>query len=142
MRPQSGQLRQHRHLARYTSFCGYHSFIGTARARSEILYTDLPSAFNISGCDTNLAFGTGYANSDAIDPVVGILEPEASETMTDPNLTARFQDGGTDNGFEMATSVPACMRNGGFGSLSGLSNNGLGFFNYALSSDRYLMQLE
>jgi PKD repeat protein len=31
---------------------------------------------------------------------------------------------------------------GGFGSLTGLANNGLGFYNYTLSGDQYLMREE
>jgi PKD repeat protein len=126
----------------YTSFCGYHGFIGTARASTEILYANMPWAYNVSGCDTNLAFGTGYANGDAIDPVVGVLSHEASETMTDPNLDAWYQDAGTDAGYEDGDKCAYVYGNGGYGSTTGLANNGLGFYNYTLAPDQYLMQLE
>jgi hypothetical protein len=126
----------------YTGYCGYHSFIGTARSSTEILYANMPWAYNENGCDVNLAFSTGYANGDAIDPVVGVLSHEASETMTDPNLDAWFQSSGTDAGFENGDKCAYVYGNGGFGSTTGLANNGLGFYNYTLSGDQYLMQLE
>jgi PKD repeat protein len=126
----------------YTGYCGYHSYIGTARSSTEILYSNMPWAYNVSGCDVNLAFGTGYANGDAIDPVVGVLSHEASETMTDPNLDAWYQNGGTDSGFENGDKCAYVYGNGGYGSTTGLLNNGLGFYNYTLSPDQYLMQLE
>jgi PKD repeat protein len=126
----------------YTSYCGYHGFIGTPRANTEILYANMPWAYNVNGCDTNLAFGVGYANGDAIDPVVGVLSHEASETMTDPNLDAWYQDGGTDGGFENGDKCAYVYGSGGYGSTSGLADNGLGFYNYTLGPDQYLMQME
>jgi PKD repeat protein len=122
----------------YTQYCGFHSFIGTAGTASEILYAHEPWAYNISGCDTNIAFGTGYPNADAIDPVVSTLSHEASETMTDPNLNAWYDSSGNEDGDKCSY----LYGNGGYGSLSGLANNGLGYYNYTFSTDQYLMQLE
>jgi len=124
----------------YTSFCGYHSFTGSGA--TQIVYADMPWAYNVSGCDVNLAFGAGYANADGIDPVVGIFSHELSETMTDPNLNAWIQNGGTDNGDEIGDKCAYIYGGGGYGSTSGLSNNGLGFWNVAAGGDQYLMQLE
>ena len=126
----------------YTGYCGYHSYIGAANSSTEILYANMPWAYNVSGCDTNLAFSSGYANGDAIDPVVGVLSHEASETMTDPNLNAWFQSSGTDAGYENGDKCAYVYGNGGYGSMTGLSNNGLGYFNYTIATDQYLMQLE
>jgi hypothetical protein len=125
----------------YTAFCGYHSALGSGS--SQILYADMPWAFNVSGCDVNLAFGAGYANADGIDPVVGIFSHELSETMTDPNPgTGWTQTGGTDAGYEIGDKCAYIYGTGGYGSLTGLSNNGLGYWNVALATDQYLMQME
>jgi PKD repeat protein len=70
------------------------------------------------------------------------LSHEASETMTDPNLNAWFQSGGTDSGYENGDKCAYVYGNGGYGSMTGLSNNGLGYFNYTIATDQYLMQLE
>jgi PKD repeat protein len=126
----------------YTAYCGYHSFTGTAGSATEILYANMPWAYNMDGCDTNLAFFSGYANGDAIDPVVGVWSHEASETMTDPNLNAWYQDGGTDAGYENGDKCAYVYGNGGYGSLTGLPFNGLGYYNFTFGSDQYLMQLE
>jgi PKD repeat protein len=127
----------------YTAYCGYHGFIGTGGSSTEILYANMPWAYNVNGCDVNDAFGTGYPNADGIDPVVGIWSHEASETMTDPNLNAWYQDSGTDAGFEDGDKCAYVYGTGGYGSLTGLSNNGLGYYNYTLeSTDQYLMQEE
>ena len=124
----------------YTSYCGYHSFTGSGA--TEILYANMPWAYNTSGCDVNLAFGAGYPNGDAIDPVVGIWSHEASETMTDPNLNAWYQDGGTNAGYENGDKCAYVYGNGGYESLTGLLNNGLGYYNFTFGGDQYLMQLE
>jgi PKD repeat protein len=126
----------------YTGYCGYHGFIGTGGSSTEILYANMPWAYNINGCDVNLAFGAGYANADAIDPVVGIWSHEASETMTDPNLNAWYQTSGTDAGFEDGDKCAYIYGSGGYGSTTGLHNNGLGFWNYQFGTDQYLEQLE
>jgi PKD repeat protein len=126
----------------YTAFCGYHSFTGTAGSAGEILYANMPWAYGMNGCDTNLAFGSGYPNGDAIDPVVGVWSHEASETMTDPNLNAWYQDAGTDAGYENGDKCAYVYGAGGYGSLAGLANNGLGYFNFTFGTDQYLMQME
>jgi hypothetical protein len=128
----------------YTGYCGWHSYEGTAGASTETLYADMPWAAGVLGCDVNAAFGTGYPNglSSGIDPVVGIWSHEASETMTDPNLNAWYQNGGTDSGYEDGDKCAYVYGSGGYGSMSGLSNNGSGYYNYALLGHQYLAQLE
>jgi hypothetical protein len=125
----------------YTSYCGYHSFFGSGATQT--VYADMPWAYGVEGCDVNLAFGAGYANADAIDPVVGIFSHELSETMTDPNLNAWYQaNTGADAGSEIGDKCAYNYGSGGEGSLSGLANNGLGYWNVALSPDEYLLQME
>jgi PKD domain/Phosphate-induced protein 1 conserved region len=124
----------------YTGYCGYHSFAGSGSA--QILYADLPWAYKVPGCDVDEAFGTGYANSDFIDPVVSVFSHEMSETMTDPNLDAWIQEGGADAGYEVADKCAYIYGSGGYGSMSGLSYNGSGYWNVSLEGDDYLMQLE
>jgi len=125
----------------YTAYCGYHSNDGTGA--SQILYADMPWAYNESGCDVNLAFGTGYPNADGIDPVVGIFSHELSETMTDPDPSSGWtQTSGTDAGYEVGDKCAYIYGTGGYGSTTGLANNGLGYWNVALGSDQYLMQME
>lgn len=124
----------------YSSYCGYHSFTGSGA--SQIVYADLPWAYNVSGCDVNQAFQTGYANADAIDPVVGIFSHELSESMTDPNLNAWYQTSGTDGGEEIGDKCAYIYGSGGYGSTIGLANNGLGYWNVSAFGDQYLMQLE
>jgi hypothetical protein len=128
----------------YTSYCGYHgNFTNSAHT---ILYADMPWAYNVNGCDVNLAFGAGYANADAIDPVVGVFSHELAETMTDPivnpGATGWWQPSGTDGGYEIGDKCAYIYGSGGFGSTTGLPNNGLGFYNYTPSGDQYLMQWE
>jgi hypothetical protein len=120
----------------YTQFCGYHSFFtGTS---GQIVYANMPWAYSVSGCDVNSAFSTGYANGSAIDPEVGVLSHEIIETMTDPNLNAWYDSSGSEIGDKCAYIYGS----GGYGSMSGLANNGLGYWNANLSGDEYLMQLE
>jgi hypothetical protein len=124
----------------YTSYCGYHTYTGTGS--TQIVYADMPWSYNTNGCDVNLAFGMGYANADAIDPVVGVFSHELSESMTDPNLNAWYQNGGADNGYEIGDKCAYIYGAGGYGSHTGLANNGLGYWNVTAYGDQYLMQLE
>ena len=125
----------------YTGYCGYHSSMGSGS--SQVLYANMPWAFNVSGCDVNSAFGTGYPNADGIDPVVGIFSHELSETMTDPVPGSGWtQTGGTDAGYEIGDKCAYIYGTGGYGSMTGLSNNGLGYWNVSMGTDQYLMQME
>jgi len=124
----------------YSSYCGYHSYAGSGQ--SQIVYADMPWLYQVPGCDTNEAFGSGYPNPSDIDAVVSVFSHELSETMTDPNLDAWIQNGGTDNGYEIGDKCAYIYGSGGYGSLSGLSNNGNGFWNVGLEGSDYLMQLE
>ena len=124
----------------YTAYCGYHTYSGTGA--SQVVYADMPYAYGVSGCDVNLAFGAGYPNVGGIDPVVGIFSHELSETMTDPNLNAWFQIGGTDHGYEIGDKCAYIYGAGGYGSMTGLSNNGSGYWNVGLGTKQYLMQME
>lgn len=128
----------------YTAYCGYHG--NFTNSGHTILYADMPWAYNVNGCDVNLAFGAGYPNADGIDPVVGIFSHELSETMTDPvvnpSATGWWQNSGASAGFEIGDKCAYIYGSGGFGSTSGLPNNGLGFYNYTMGTDQYLMQLE
>jgi PKD repeat protein len=120
----------------YTQYCGYHSFF--AGTTGQIVYANMPWSYSVSGCDVNLAFGTGYANGSSIDSEVGVLSHELIETMTDPNLNAWGDSSGNEIGDKCAYQYGS----GGFGSTAGLPNNGLGFWNVNLSGDEYLMQME
>jgi hypothetical protein len=125
----------------YTGYCGWHTYMGSAGSSTETLFSDMPWAAGISGCDTNNAFGTGYPNGAAsgIDPVVGVWSHEASETMTDPNLNAWYESAtGAENGDKCAYVYGS----GGYGSMAGLPNNGSGFYNYTLAGHQYLAQME
>lgn len=128
----------------YTAYCGYHN--SYTSSGHTILYADMPWAYNVNGCDVNMAFGTGYPQADGIDPVVGIFSHELSETMTDPivnpSATGWYQNAGTDAGYEIGDKCAYIYGSGGYGSMSGLSNNGLGFYNYTLNGDQFLMQIE
>ncbi len=124
----------------YTRYCGYHDFTGSGQ--TQIVYADMPWAYEVPGCDVNEAFGAGYPNSNYIDPVVSVFSHELSETMTDPNLNAWFQDGGTDGGYEIGDKCAYIYGSSGYGSTGGLSNNGSGYWNVGLASNVYLMQLE
>jgi hypothetical protein len=124
----------------YTSYCGYHSYAGSGS--SQIVYADMPWAYKVHGCDVGEALGAGYPNADFIDPVVSVFSHELSETMTDPNLDAWIQAGGTDGGYEIGDKCAYIYGSGGYSSLSGLSFNGSGYFNLALEGNDYLMQLE
>lgn len=123
----------------YTQYCGYHSyFTGTT---GQIVYANMPWAYSVSGCDVNLAFSpphTGYANGSAIDPEVGVFSHELIETMTDPNINAWYNSSGNEIGDKCAYIYGS----GGYGSMTGLPNTGLGYWNTPLSGDEYLMQLE
>jgi PKD domain len=120
----------------YTQYCGYHSFFtGTL---GQIVYANMPWSYSVSGCDVNLAFSTGYPNGSAIDPEVGVLSHELIETMTDANLNAWFDSSGNEIGDKCAYIYGS----GGYGSMTGLANNGLGYWNTPLSGDEYLLQLE
>jgi len=120
----------------YSQYCGYHGFFtGTA---GQIVYANMPWLYGTSGCDVNMAFGTGFANGSAIDPEVGVLSHELIETMTDPNLNAWFDSSGNEIGDKCAYIYGG----GGYGSMTGLANNGLGFWNQGLVADEYLLQME
>jgi hypothetical protein len=116
----------------YTAFCGYHSYMGSGS--SQIVYANLPWIYQEPGCDVN----AGYPNPGDIDPVVSVFSHELSETMTDPNLNAWYDSGGYEIGDKCAYTYGA----GGYGSLTGLNNNGSGYWNVPLGSGDYLMQLE
>jgi PKD domain len=129
----------------YTGYCGYHSSIGTPNSSTEIIYANMPWAYNVNGCDVNLAFGAGYANADGLDSVVGVWSHEASESMTDPNLDAWYQAAtGSDAGYEDGDKCAYIYdrNSSNEGDLTGLSTNGLGYWNQAFGTDQYLMQLE
>ncbi len=120
----------------YTSYCGYHSyFTGTT---GQIVYANMPWSYSVSGCDVNPAFSTGYANGSAIDPEVGVFSHELIETMTDPNINAWYDGSGNEIGDKCAYIYGS----GGYGSMTGLANNGLGYWNINLSGDEYLLQQE
>jgi hypothetical protein len=129
----------------YTAYCGYHN--NFTNSGHTILYADMPWAFNVDGCDVNLAFGAGYAEADGIDPVVGIFSHELSETMTDPivspSATGWWQNGSAaDAGYEIGDKCAYIYGSAGFGDLTGVPFNGLGNYNYTLTGDQYLLQLE
>ena len=120
----------------YTGYCAWHSSKGTGNGA--LLYADIPWAYRVSGCDTDLAFSTGYPNGDAIDPAVALLGREISQTMTDPELNAWYDGLGNEIGDKCSYEYGA----GGFGSTAGLHNNGLGYYNVTLGSDVYLLDEE
>ncbi len=120
----------------YTGYCGWHSYSGSGSG--EIVFADMPWSYNVSGCDVQLAFGAGYPNPNYIDSVVGVFSHELSETMTDPNLNAWFDGSGNEIGDKCAYTYGG----GGYGSLSGLNNNGGGYWNVPLAGDHYLLQQE
>jgi len=120
----------------YTSYCAYHNyFTGTS---GQIVYQNMPWAYGVSGCDVNDAFGAGYANASAIDPVVGVWSHELIETMTDPNLNAWIDS----SGYEIGDKCAYIYGSGGYGSMTGLANNGLGYWNLNLAGGEYLLQEE
>jgi hypothetical protein len=118
----------------YTGYCAWHAY----QASNSMLYADMPWAYSVNGCDVDVAFGTGYSNGDAIDPEVGVLSHEMAETMTDPELNAWFDGSGNEIGDKCAYTYGS----GGYGSTSGLANNGLGYWNTAFGTDDYLLQQE
>lgn len=120
----------------YTAFCGYHSYIGSGS--SQIVYANLPWAYQVPGCDVNDAFGAGYPNAGGIDPVVSVFSHELSETMTDPNLNAWYDSSGNEIGDKCAYDYGP----GGYGSVADVNYNGSGYWNIPLGSGDYLMQLE
>lgn len=115
-----------------TNYCAYHNWNGS------YLYAVEPYVFQSSGCDANLFFGLGYANLSPIDPEVGVLSHEISETMTDPQLNAWYDSSGNEIGDKCAYTYGP----GGYGSSSGLPNNGNGFYNQTINGGQYLMQQE
>jgi len=124
----------------YSAYCAYHYFFGSGS--SQVVYADLPWLYQTSGCDANGAFNSGYANSNYIDSVVSVFSHELSETMTDPNVNAWYQDGGPDNEYEIGDKCAYVYGSGGYGSMSGLPNNGSGYFNTTLGTSDYLLQEE
>jgi hypothetical protein len=115
-----------------TSFCAYHDWTGS------YLYAVMPYTYQSAGCDANAYFGLGYANLSPIDPEVGVLSHEISETMTDPEINA-WKDG---SGNEIGDKCAYTYGSGGYGSPSGLPNNGNGFYNQTINGGQYLMQQE
>ena len=101
---------------------------------------------NVNGCDVNLAFSAVYANTDGIDPVVGIFSHELSETMTDPvvnpSATGWWQNSGASAGYEIRDKGAYIYASGGMASVTGLPNDGVGFDQYRMGTDQYLMQLD
>jgi len=120
----------------YTAYCGYHSFF--AGTTGQIVYANMPWSYNVNGCDVNLAFGTGFPNVSAIDTEVGVFSHELIETMTDPNLNAWFDGSGNEIGDKCAYNYNGTT----YGSMTGLANNGFGFWNQLLGGDEYLLQTE
>jgi PKD domain-containing protein len=120
----------------YTQYCGYHNYF--AGPSGNIVYANMPWAYNTNGCDANLAFNTGLPNGDAIDQEVGLLSKELIAMMTDPHLNAWFDSAGNEIGDKCAYNYNGTT----YGSTSGLSNNGLGYWNQLIHGDEYLMQTE
>jgi PKD domain/Phosphate-induced protein 1 conserved region len=117
----------------YTSYCGLHTT--TTVGGHPVLYTDLPWDYNTSGCDLNLAFSAGYSTGDALDPVVDVLSREISQSMSDPQLNAWYDASGLEAGDKCAYIYGT----GGSGDMTGVPNNGLGYWNIAFGSDQYLL---
>ena len=65
-------------ICSYTQYCGWHSTMQVSG--HTVLYADLPWVYNVNGCDTNLAFRSGYSTGDALDPVVDVMSREISES--------------------------------------------------------------
>jgi hypothetical protein len=120
----------------YSQYCAYHSFATVTGG--QIVYANMPWSYGTAGCDVNTAFGTGYANGSAIDPEVGVLSHEIIETMTDVHLNAWYDSAGNEIGDKCAYNYNGTTE----GSMSGLANNGLGFYNQTAGTGQYLMQTE
>ena len=121
----------------YSNFCGYHSTMSVSS--NTITYADMPWAYNVSGCDVNNAFATGYPNSNFIDPVVSVFSHELSETMTDPLVGNGWVD---SSGNEIGDKCAYTYGAAGYGSTTGMNNNGGGYWNVQLGGDVYLLQQE
>jgi hypothetical protein len=121
-----------------SGFCAYHSVIGSGS--TQIVYADMPWIYQAPGCDVGLAsvFGMGYANASAIDPEVGTLSHEIIETMTDVDLNAWYT---TNTSGEIGDKCAYNYNGTTYGSHTGLSFNGLGYYNQ-VAGDQYLMQTE
>jgi hypothetical protein len=120
----------------YTTFCGYHGVFNGASG--PIVYANMPWAYMVNGCDVNMAFGTGFANGSAIDPEVGVWSHELIETMTDVQLNAWYDSSGNEIGDKCAYNYNGTT----LGSMTGLPNNGLGFWDTGAAGDEYLLQTE
>ena len=120
----------------YTDYCAYHGYYsGTS---GTIVYANMPWAYHVNGCDVDSAFGTGFANASAVDPEISVWTHELIETMTDVQLNAWYDGSGNEIGDKCAY-----LYNGtAYGSMSGLSNNGLGYYNLVVTGDQYLIQDE
>ena len=119
----------------YSNYCAYHSFFnGTT---GQFVYQNMPWSYGVSNCDVNDAFGVGYANGSALDPEVGTYSHELIETMTDPNLNGWY---GANLSNEIGDKCAYIYGSGGYGSHTGLPNNGLGFWNLNIGGAEYLMQ--
>jgi PKD domain len=116
----------------YSTYCAYHSWNGT------YLYAVEPWTYQTANCDANAFFGLGYANNSPIDPEVGVLSHEISETMTDPQLNSWYDAAGNEIGDKCAYNYDGQN----YGTHSGLPNNGSGFYNQVINGGQYLMQTE
>jgi hypothetical protein len=123
----------------YTSYCGYHRYMSIDSGASQIVYADMPWAYQVPGCDVNLAFGAGYPNPSGIDAVVSVFSHELSETMTDPDLNAWYDSSQNEIGDKCAYIYTP---NTSEGYLTGLNWNGAGYWNVPLAGGDYLMQTE
>jgi PKD repeat protein len=119
----------------YTSYCGYHTAAGSP---TPLIYADIPWSYQEPNCDTE-----DYPNPPGyIDAVLSVFSHELSETMTDPEISAWYQEGGTDAGDEIGDKCAYVYGSGGYNSFEGLPNNGSGYWNVKLEANEYLLQLE
>ena len=121
-----------------SAYCAYHSFIGSGS--TQIVYANMPYAYTTAGCDASKVFGLGYANGSSIDPEVGTLSHEIMESMTDVDISAWYGSGGGSD--EIGDKCAYNYNGTTEGSSSGLSFNGLGYYNQAVAGGEYLMQTE
>lgn len=124
----------------YTGYCAYHSYIGTtASPTTQIVWANQPWEFRETGCDLEyMGYGVGYASGSAVDPAVSTISHEVSETMTDVDLNAWFDSSGSEIGDKCAYNYNGTTE----ASTTGLSFNGLGYWNQSAAGDDYLMQTE
>jgi hypothetical protein len=118
-------------------YCAYHSVIGSGS--TQIVYANMPWIYQAPDCDANAVFGMGYANASAIDPEVGTLSHEIIETMTDVDLNAWYT---TNTSGEIGDKCAYNYNGSTYGSHTGLTSNGLGYYNEHIGGDQYLMQTE